>query len=68
LDGTPGELTFRRWERFGQGGCKLIWGEAVAILDEARANPRQLWIHPGSYDSMARLLEQCRKKHAEAWG
>jgi NADPH2 dehydrogenase len=68
LDGTPGELTFRRWDRFGQGGCKLIWGEAVAILDEARANSRQLWLHPGSYDAMARLLDQCRKKHTEVWG
>ena len=24
LDGTPGELTYRRYERFGAGGAKLI--------------------------------------------
>ena len=42
LDGRPGELTIRRWKRFGNGGCKLIWGEAVTIIDEARANARQL--------------------------
>ena len=23
-DGRPGELTFRRWHRFGEGGAKLI--------------------------------------------
>ena len=28
LDGSPGELTFRRFQRFGAGGAKLIWGEA----------------------------------------
>lgn len=68
LDGRPGELTFRRWERFGRGGCKLIWGEAVAILDEARANSRQLWLHEGSLAEMGRLLETCRASHREAWG
>jgi 2,4-dienoyl-CoA reductase-like NADH-dependent reductase (Old Yellow Enzyme family) len=41
-DGRPGELTFRRWERFGAGGAKLIWGEATAVVPEGRANPRQL--------------------------
>ena len=32
----------RRWRRFGAGGAKLIWGEATAVVPEARANPRQL--------------------------
>ncbi|HYV34755.1 MAG TPA: NADH:flavin oxidoreductase, partial [Gemmataceae bacterium] len=26
LDGHPGELTYRRYQRFGAGGAKLIWG------------------------------------------
>ena len=30
LDGSPGELTFRRFRRFGSGGTKLVWGEACA--------------------------------------
>ena len=42
LDGRPDELTFRRYHRFGVGGAKLIWGEATAVLDEGRANARQL--------------------------
>ena len=44
LDGTPGELTFRRWRRFAEGGAALLWGEATAVVPEARANPRQLLI------------------------
>ncbi len=39
LDGRPGELTFRRYVRFGAGGAKLIWGEACAVTEEA-APPR----------------------------
>ncbi|HUU12820.1 MAG TPA: flavin oxidoreductase/NADH oxidase, partial [Terriglobia bacterium] len=43
LDGRPGELTIRRYRRFGAGGAKLIWFEACAVAPEGRANPRQLW-------------------------
>src|SRR5437016_431039 len=41
LDGAPAELTLRRFERFGAGGGKLVWGEATAVVPEGRANPRQ---------------------------
>ena len=34
LDGRPGELTMRRYERFGGGGAKLIWGEATAVVPD----------------------------------
>ncbi len=44
LDGTPGELTVRRYVRFAEGGAKLIWFEATAIRGDGRANARQLWI------------------------
>ncbi len=47
-DGSPGELTFRRYRRFGAGGAKLIWGEAAAVVLEGRANPRQLVIGPST--------------------
>src|SRR4051794_17644520 len=36
-DGRPGELTLRRYRRFGAGGAKLIWGEAAAVVEEGRA-------------------------------
>lgn len=42
-DGRPTELVRRRWRRFGASGAALIWGgEAVAVVPEGRANPRQL--------------------------
>jgi NADPH2 dehydrogenase len=57
LDGTPGELTWRRYRRFGSGGAALIWFEATAVREDGRANTRQLWIHPGNVAEFARLRE-----------
>jgi len=68
LDGKPSELTYRRWNRFGQGGAKLIWGEATAIIDEGRANPRQLLINEQNAKSLESLLSQTRQAHRERFG
>ena len=63
LDGTPGELTFRRYNRFGDGGAKIIWGEACAVNEEARANPRQIWLNADTKPEFARLVQECRQAH-----
>jgi 2,4-dienoyl-CoA reductase-like NADH-dependent reductase (Old Yellow Enzyme family) len=68
LDGRPDELTFRRYRRFGAGGAKLIWGEATAVLDEARANPRQLLLNDQTAPDLERLLSECRQVHRESFG
>ena len=68
LDGHPDELTFRRYRRFGAGGAKLIWGEATAISDDGRMNPRQLWINDKTVGDLARMLDGCRQAHREAFG
>jgi NADPH2 dehydrogenase len=67
-DGRPGELTFRRYRRFGAGGAKVIWGEACAVTEEGRANPRQVWLAEHTKADFARLVEACRKAHREANG
>jgi 2,4-dienoyl-CoA reductase-like NADH-dependent reductase (Old Yellow Enzyme family) len=67
-DGHPDDLTYRRYVRFGAGGAKLIWGEATAISDEGRMNPRQLWIREETAGDLARMLDACRAAHAEAFG
>jgi NADPH2 dehydrogenase len=68
LDGRPDELTFRRYQRFGAGGAKLIWGEATAVLEEARANSRQLLINEQTAPDLDRLLRECRQAHRSAFG
>jgi NADPH2 dehydrogenase len=68
LDGRPDELTYRRYRRFGAGGAKLIWGEATAVLEEGRANPRQLLINEQTAPDLERMLRECRQAHREAFG
>lgn len=68
LEGSPDELTHRRFRRFGAGGAKLIWGEATAIDEAARMNPRQLWIHDRSASDLEAMLAGCREAHREVFG
>jgi 2,4-dienoyl-CoA reductase-like NADH-dependent reductase (Old Yellow Enzyme family) len=68
LDGRPDELTFRRYRRFGAGGAKLIWGEATAVLEEGRANSRQLLLSEETAPELERMLRECRQAHREAFG
>ena len=67
-EGCPGRLTARRYERFAGGGAGLIWGEATAVVPEARANPRQLWLHERSKDSFAAMARRMREVAAESMG
>jgi len=39
-DGSPGELTLRRYKRYADGGAGLIWVEATSIAEKCRSNPR----------------------------
>ena len=67
-DGTPGELTFRRWRRFAEGGAALLWGEATAVVAGARANPRQLTISSETARALRRLLEETRAARRARFG
>ncbi len=60
-DGSPDELTFRRYRRFAAGGAGLLWFEATAVTEEGRANPRQLWIRKETLRGFAALLEESLK-------
>jgi 2,4-dienoyl-CoA reductase-like NADH-dependent reductase (Old Yellow Enzyme family) len=57
-DGSPGPLTERRYVRFARGGAGLLWFEATSVVPEARANPRQLWLHEVNASSFAAIRER----------
>ncbi len=68
-DGSPSELTERRWIHFGISGAKLIWGgEAVAVCRDGRANPNQLWIHSGNVAAFESLRETIARRHEAEFG
>lgn len=60
-DGTPDVLTRRRYERLAKGGAGLIWFEATAVIEEGKANPRQLFITKDNLDAFKRQTEQIRE-------
>lgn len=60
-DGTPSDLTIRRYDRFAKGSASLIWFEATAVMKEGRANPRQLWITEDNLDSFKRQVERIKQ-------
>ncbi len=60
-DGSPSELTRRRYLRFANSDAGLYWFEAVAISNESRSNSRQLWIHRGNVDAYKKLVDELHK-------
>jgi 2,4-dienoyl-CoA reductase-like NADH-dependent reductase (Old Yellow Enzyme family) len=60
-DGSPSELSKRRYLRYASGGSGIIWYEAVSVLHEGRSNPHQLWINKNNSDSYSRLNDEVRK-------
>ena len=64
-DGKPGELTLRRYDKFARSGAGLLWEEATAVWEEARANPRQLWIkeeNVGAFQAMNQRIRELSQK------
>ncbi len=69
LNGAPSPLTIRRWRHFGTSGAKLIWGgEAVAVVPEGRANPRQLLARAENRSGLKLLLEELKEAHLRRCG
>lgn len=67
-DGSPGELTLRRYRRFAEGGAGLIWVEAIAVVETGRGNSRHLWLHEGNADAFARMTGMMREAARAAYG
>lgn len=60
-DGSPSELSIRRYMRYASGGSGIIWYEAVSVMHNGRSNPRQLWINKKNTDNYSRLNDDVRK-------
>ena len=60
-EGSPDTLTQRRYDRFAKGGAGLIWFEATAVMEEGRANPRQLYITENNLDAFKRQVENIKE-------
>lgn len=60
LTGAPGELSFRRYKRFAEGGSGLIWAEAVSVVPEGCSNAKQLRITEDNLDEYKKLVAETK--------
>jgi 2,4-dienoyl-CoA reductase-like NADH-dependent reductase (Old Yellow Enzyme family) len=68
-DGSPSELTLRRWRNFGLSGAKFIWGgEAAAVQRDGRANPNQTLAVKENLSGLRQLLDVLTSAHVESFG
>ncbi len=67
-DGAPGELAFRRYKRYAEGGSGMIWFEATAVVKEGKSNPRQLLISKHTLPGFQSLVEDIRSSAIKAFG
>ncbi len=67
-DGSPDELTFRRYRRFAAGGAGMLWVEATAVCEEGRANPRQLWIRDSNVSMFSAMVRDAHLAASSSFG
>lgn len=61
LNGSPSELTERRYMRYTKGLAGLIWFEATAVSESARANNQQLFLNTYTFDDFAKLVNMIKE-------
>jgi 2,4-dienoyl-CoA reductase-like NADH-dependent reductase (Old Yellow Enzyme family) len=61
LDGTPTDLTLRKYLRFAEGGAGMIWMEAAPVTVEGKASPRQLMLTEKNIDAFAKMNDAIRE-------
>jgi len=67
-DGSPSELTFRRYSRYAEGGSGLIWFEATSVVADGRSNLHQLLLNAQNLNSFKQLVENTRQCGYRAFG
>ena len=61
-NGSPTERTIKRYTDFARGGPGIIWVEAVAVSQDGRSNPGQLFIHKDNVDEFKKFVDAMREE------
>lgn len=65
FDGTPSDLTFRRYRRFSAGGAGLLWFESCAVTENSRTSRRQCRLTEENLPVFKRLMYEIRDSAAD---
>ena len=63
-DGSPSDLTKRRYDRFSGSGAALVWAEAISVVPEARTSDHQMMFTEKHGDAFRRLVDDVKKNDA----
>jgi len=67
-DGSPDQITQKKYERFAKSGAGLIWYEAIAVSDEARSTKKHLLINDSTVPAFKAHLNTVKSISQEAIG
>ena len=68
-DGSPSELTRRRWLNFALSGAKLLFGcEACAVTHSGKSNTRQMMLTRENLGNFKKLYNDMVSAHAAKFG
>ena len=67
-DGSPSEMTLRRYDRFASSGAGMLWMEATAAHPDYRSSNGQLYITEEKVDAFARMVESIRSRYEREHG
>lgn len=67
-DGSHSELTIRRYVREAEGGCSMIWFEAISIVPEGRSSAHQLMITKENLENYKRMTDAVKAAGIKANG
>lgn len=67
-DGSPSEMTIRRYKADAEGGSAVIWFEAISIVQEGRSSKTQLLLTEDNLESYKRMTDAVREAGIAANG
>ncbi|MDO5716011.1 MAG: flavin oxidoreductase/NADH oxidase [Tissierellia bacterium] len=67
-EGSPSDLTFRKYEKIARGGAGIIWLEAVSVSKDGRSNPGQLMLTEKNVDDFKQLKQRIVHSAQEEFG
>lgn len=67
-DGSPSELTVKKYLTEAKSGAGIIWMEASAVCTEGRTNTRQMMLTEENLDSFKELVSLIHQTAAETTG